>query len=235
MTSAGLDEREWHDVIDTLEKVVDYYDKMNDVGTFLQAERWRSAAAKYSGDELDVLEVGCGPGTFAKHLLARRLVCLDPSEKLLGVARRRVGNRAEYLLGQAEKLPFDDEEFNRVFCSFSYRDLKDQLAALSEFRRVLRRGGKLVVLDIAKYDNGIMSHLMNLYLHHVVPRLTKVIVPKKIRRGWDRNPYNDLWSTYRQFKTPEQIVADVRDAGFDSVVSRILSLGGAFLIVANRS
>lgn len=231
----GLDEKQWRNVIDTLEKVVEYYDRMNDIGTLFQAERWREAAARYSSDGLDVLEIGCGPGTFAKHLIARRLVCLDPSEKLLRVAQRRMGNRAEYSLGQAEKIPFEDEEFDRVFCSFSYRDLKDQLAALFEFRRVLRSDGKLIIVDIAKYDNGIMSYLMDIHLHYIVPQLAKVIVPWRMRHGWDRNPYNDLWLTYRLFKTPEQIVADVRNAGFENVASRILSLGGAFLIVADRS
>lgn len=234
MTRTGLEEQEWRDVIDTLEKVVDYYDKMNDIGTFFQAEKWRKVAASYSDDALDVLEVGCGPGTFAELLRARKLVLIEPSEKLMSVAKGRLGNRAEFVPGQAENLPFEDAQFDRVFCSFSYRDLKDQIKALVEFKRVLKRGGKLVILDIARYNEGAMSYLMNFHLHYLVPQLTRIIIPKRIRRGWGRNLYHDLWSTYRNFKTPEQIAIDVRNAGFTNVEVDILSLGGAFLLVADN-
>jgi demethylmenaquinone methyltransferase/2-methoxy-6-polyprenyl-1,4-benzoquinol methylase len=230
----GLDEKDWLDVIDTLEKVVEYYDKMNDIGTFLQAERWRREAARYSNPDLDVLEVGCGPGSFARLLRARRLVCIDPSEKLMGVAMNRVGKSAEFARGQAESLPFEDCSFDRVFCSFSYRDLRDQLKSLGEFYRVLKTGGKLVLLDIANYDSGPMRYTMSVHLHYVVPFLTRLIIPRKVRREWERNLYIDLWNTYHQFKTPAQIATDVRSVGFENVETRILSLGGAFLLVADK-
>jgi len=231
----GLDDREWHQVIDTLEKVVHYYDRMNNFATFFQAEKWRRVASEYSGADLVVLEVGCGPGAFAKHLKAQRLVCLDPSEKLMSVARDRIGDKAEFVLGEAENIQFDNEQFDRVFCSFSYRDLKNQPKSLHEFNRVLRKGGKLVILDIANHGKGLRSSGMNFHIRFVVPLIAKILIPWKIRRGWDRNHYHDLWETYRNFKTPEQIATDVRNVGLTNVEIRILSLGGAFLIIAEKS
>lgn len=235
MTRDGLDDAEWRKVIDTLEKVAHYYDRMNNFATFFQAEKWRKAAAEYSNENLDVLEVGCGPGTFAKDLKARRLVCLDPSEKLLSIAKDRIGNKAEFVLGEAENIKFGNEQFDRVFCSFSYRDFKDQKKSLGEFYRVLKKDGILVILDIANHGKGLRSLAMNFHIRYIVPMITRILIPRKIRRSWDRNPYLDLWDTYRDFKTPKQIADDVRISGFKEVEIRILSLGGAFLVIAKKS
>ncbi len=105
MDADQLNQEEWAGVIKTIERVVDYYDKMNNIVTFFRAEKWRKRAARFSGDDLDILEIGCGPGSFAKHLRGRSIVCVDPSEKLLAVAKKRLDGRAEFRQGEAERLP----------------------------------------------------------------------------------------------------------------------------------
>ena len=161
MDADQLNQEEWAGVIKTIERVVDYYDKMNNIVTFFRAEKWRKRAARFSGDDLDILEIGCGPGSFAKHLRGRSIVCVDPSERLLAVAKKRLDGRAEFRQGEAERLPSGADSFDRVFCSFSFRDFKDKRQGLTEIFRVLRSGGQGIILEIAKPKGRIRRKLLD--------------------------------------------------------------------------
>src|SRR5512136_1285340 len=148
---------------------------MNNIVTFFRAEKWRRRAASFSGDEFDVLEIGCGPGSFAKHLRGRSIVCVDPSEKLLAVAKKRLDGKAEFRQGEAEKLPSEASSFDRVFCSFSFRDFKDKRQGLEEMFRVLRSGGQGIILEIAKPDGRIRRKLLGWHLKYIVPLIARFI------------------------------------------------------------
>ncbi|HUW43218.1 MAG TPA: class I SAM-dependent methyltransferase, partial [Thermoplasmata archaeon] len=180
MDADQLNQEEWAGVIRTIEGVVDYYDRMNNLVTFFRVEKWRRKAGSFSRDGQDVLEIGCGPGSFTKRLKGKRIVCVDPSEKLLAVAKKRIAGDVDFRQGEAEHLPVDSEAFDRVFCSFSFRDFKDKRQSLTEIFRALRKGGQSIILEIAKPKGRVRRALMNWHLRYDVPLLAHLIVPSKI-------------------------------------------------------
>ena len=229
-----IEKSDWIGIVKTLEDVSDYYDRMNNLSTFFQAEKWRIAAATYSDETVDVLEIGCGPGSFASHLKGKKILCLDPSERLLKIAENRLGDKVVFSIGEAESLPADSNSFDRVFCSFSFRDFRNKRKSIDEMFRVLRNGGKAVILDITKYDRGIKSILMKSHLKHLVPLIATIVVPRNERMRWGRNPYRDLWKTYESFGTPDRFASMMREIGFLDVRIELLSLGGAFLLIGSK-
>jgi demethylmenaquinone methyltransferase/2-methoxy-6-polyprenyl-1,4-benzoquinol methylase len=225
-----LNQEEWSRVIRTIETVVDYYDRVNNIVTFFRAEKWRRRAARFSGDDLDILEIGCGPGSFAKHLRGRSIVCVDPSEKLLAVAKSRLDGRTEFRKGEAERLPAEAESFDRTFCSFSLRDFKDKRQGLREMFRVLRSGGQSIILEIAKPEGKVRKALLGWHLKYDVPLIARFIVPSDILNEGGHNVYRDLWDTYQKYESAERYAGIMKGIGFKDVAWEELTFGGAVIL-----
>ena len=117
-----------------------------------ELHRWRG-----EDDSLfDLLVIGCGTGTFGAMLTATalpaRVVGLDYAEAMCHVAEEKargtgLGDRPRFVNADSEKLPFADESFDVVTCSNSFHHYPDQAAVVREFRRVLRPGGRLMLID----------------------------------------------------------------------------------------
>lgn len=226
----GLDREEWLRIVSSIETVSDYYDRVNEISTLFQADKWRRSAIGFSGPNLDILEIGSGPGSFARLLNGRSVVCIEPSKKLIGVARLRTASNVEFAAGVAEELPLTSESFDRVFCSFSFRDFIDKAKSLMEMHRILRKGGIAVIVDIAKREEAFKSWIVKSYLKNVVPIFSKFVIPRSEMKGWNRNPYDELWITYDRFDTPARYAESMRGIGFEDVEWKLLSMGGAFLL-----
>ena len=87
----GIDDDEWEILERQLEQTIPHYDKVNTWMTFGQDKRWRKNVRKHASEGMRVLEVGCGPGSFAVDIEGVDLTCLDPSSEMLAVAKQRVG------------------------------------------------------------------------------------------------------------------------------------------------
>ena len=100
--------------------------------TFGQDSVWRKNVRSHANSGMKVLEVGCGPGSFAEDIEDVDLTCLDPSEEMLKVAKIRVNKArkergegpAQYVQAIAESIPLEDNTFDRVFCLFSFKDFR---------------------------------------------------------------------------------------------------------------
>lgn len=99
-----------------------------------------------------VLDVGCGTGALAEHVLtslpAVELSGVDISPEMLRRARRRLGDRASFVLGDSERLPFADGAFEAIICNDSFHHYPDPARAAFEMWRVLRPGGVLIIGDV---------------------------------------------------------------------------------------
>lgn len=121
--------------------------------TFLEElVRWRGIG----GEPFDLLDIGCGTGTLAAMLIASplpaRVVGLDYAESMAGVASRKAReahaeSRAAFVRADSEHLPFADASFDAVTCSNSFHHYPHQAACVREMRRVLRPGGRLMLID----------------------------------------------------------------------------------------
>ena len=130
-----------------------FYDLINTVLTLGFDKSWRSKAA----DNLtgtSVLDLGSGTGAAFAQLMNYETTALDPDKKML-----ELNIFENKVLGTAEKLPFEDKSFDNIFCSFVWRNISDTDKALDEIYRVLKPGGKFVLLDMTRPKNSILKIL----------------------------------------------------------------------------
>jgi ubiquinone/menaquinone biosynthesis C-methylase UbiE len=148
---------------------------------------------------MKVLEVGCGPGSFAEDITGVDLTCLDPSPEMLKVAKRRVDSArnsrgespADYVQAIAEAIPLPDNTYDRVFCLFSFRDFQDKEKGLEEILRVLKPGGQLVICDAGK-ANWLHGFAGRIWMSTVVQLMARYVTKKLAFRKFRADYYCPL-------------------------------------------
>lgn len=205
------------------------YDLNNRLHSLWLDQRWRRravGAAELAGGER-VLDVACGTGDLAglfRRAGAGAVVGVDFCEEMLAVARRRLRGRGiEWLLADATALPVPDASFDVVSIAFGLRNIADRSAALAEFARVLRPGGRLVVLEFDRPRSGAIAAAVRFYLDRVMPRTAAAIAAE---RG---GAYDYLHRSVRAFPPAQAIARELRRAGFAEVTTRRLTFGIAAL------
>jgi len=209
------------------------YDLMNDVMSAGIHRLWKDAMmdwlAPRPGQHL--LDVAGGTGDIAFRFLARapgsRATVLDLTQPMLDEGRRRaaagrLADRLDWVAGDAMALPFADASFDVYTISFGIRNVTRPEAALAEAFRVLRPGGRLMVLEFSRVPNAGLRRLYDLYSFHVIPRMGAAI-------AGDRDSYQYLVESIRRFPDQEMFLAMIRDAGFANARYRNLTMGVAAL------
>ncbi len=213
--------------------VASKYDIMNDVMSVGVHRLWKDAMmdwlAPRSGQNL--LDVAGGTGDIAFRFLRRapgaKAVVLDMTEGMLVEGRKRaeaekMADQLDWIVGDAMALPFEDNSFDVYTISFGIRNVTRIADALSEAFRVLKPGGRLMVLEFSQLPNPAMQKAYDLYSFNVIPRMGQLIAQ-------DRDSYQYLVESIRKFPDQEAFAGMIRDAGFENVKFRNLSLGIAAL------
>ena len=152
---------------------------------------------------------------------------LDMTESMLIEGQKRaeaaqMAEKLDWIVGDAMALPFEDNTFDRYTISFGIRNVTRIPDALSEAFRVLRPGGRLMVLEFSQLPNDGLQKLYDLYSFNVIPRMGQLI-------AGDRDSYQYLVESIRRFPDQETFAQMIRDAGFEQVSFRNLSMGIAAL------
>lgn len=232
----GADAAAWRDVQRATERVVPWYDRVNFVNTFGRVVLWRRRLARTVRPGEVVLELGSGPGSFARLVRPREFLCLDPSPFMLGVARGRLGDGPyRYLNGVAERLPFRDGTLDRVVCSFSFRQFVDKYGAIREIARVLRPGGELHVLEAARPPPGLRRAFMDSWLTIGVPAVLVALVPRRVRRDWEEQPFAAFFRSYVAMDPPEAYRDAMAASGFSPARLDYLSMRSVFHLQGVRA
>ncbi len=200
------------------------YDRIERVLALGSGPGYRRAALERAGlaAGAQVLDVGIGTGLVAREALALigphgRLVGVDPSVGMMGqVALPGV----ELLQGRAEALPRPDASSDFVSMGYALRHIADVNAAFAEFFRVLRPGGRLVVLEITKPSGRVGTALLKTYMRAVVPLIARVVG----RQRHTPELWRYYWDTIEACIAPDAVLAALRAAGFDDV-KRHVELG----------
>ncbi len=213
--------------------VASRYDIMNDVMSVGVHRLWKDAMmdwlAPRPGQRL--LDVAGGTGDIAFRFLKRApgasAVVLDMTESMLVEGRKRaeaesLGERLDWTVGDAMALPFPDASFDVYTISFGIRNVTRIADALSEAFRVLKPGGRLMVLEFSRLPNPAMQKAYDLYSFNVIPRMGQLIAQ-------DRDSYQYLVESIRRFPDQESFARMIREAGFENVKYRNLSMGIAAL------
>jgi demethylmenaquinone methyltransferase / 2-methoxy-6-polyprenyl-1,4-benzoquinol methylase len=200
------------------DRIAPVYDLMNCLMTAGLDRRWRRltvAAAVRPGDR--VLDVCCGTGDLAVEAsrAGGEVTGLDFSPRMLERARRKL-HSVTWVEGDALELPFADESFDAATVGFGVRNLADLERGLHELRRVLRRGGRVAVLEITR-PKGPLRHFYALWFDRIVPLLGKVLPGGAA--------YTYLPASVRRFPGPEELAAMLADAGFAEPRFRLFAGG----------
>ncbi|MCA9283782.1 MAG: bifunctional demethylmenaquinone methyltransferase/2-methoxy-6-polyprenyl-1,4-benzoquinol methylase UbiE [Phycisphaerales bacterium] len=212
------------------------YDLNNRLHSFFQDQRWRRKAVALvgiaPGDR--VLDVACGTGDLSEAFArAGALVTgVDFTEPMLEIARRKVARRSDldrrpdYRQGDAMNLAFPDRSFDVVSIAFGLRNVAEPARALREFHRVLRPGGRLVVLEFSEPRQPIVAALNRIYSGRVMP-LTATLLARD-RSG----AYRYLPRSVQTFASAEALAAMVREAGFEVRRQKAMTFGVCTATVA---
>ena len=214
-------------------RVASKYDVMNDLMSMGIHRVWKEAMmdwlAPRPGQRL--LDVAGGTGDVAFKFLKRAkgasaVVC-DMTESMLIEGRKRaeadrLSSALDWVVGDAMALPFPDNSFDVYTISFGIRNVTRIADALREAHRVLRPGGRLMVLEFSQIPNEMMQKAYDLYSFNVIPVMGQVV-------AGDRDSYQYLVESIRKFPTQDVFASMIRDAGFGQVKYRNLTMGIAAL------
>ena len=213
--------------------VASKYDIMNDVMSVGIHRVWKDAMmdwlAPRAGQRL--LDVAGGTGDISFKFLGRagsgHATVLDITESMLVEGRQRaeandMATQLDWAVGDAMALPFKDNTFDVYTISFGIRNVTRPQEALNEAYRVLKPGGRLMVLEFSQLPNPMMQKAYDLYSFNVIPRMGKLIAN-------DADSYQYLVESIRQFPDQETFLSMVKAAGFENASYRNLSLGIATL------
>lgn len=214
-------------------RVASRYDIMNDLMSGGVHRLWKDAMmdwlAPRPGQRL--LDVAGGTGDVAFRFLARapsaRAVVCDMTESMLIAGRQRaeadhLSASLDWVVGDAMALPFEDNSFDVYTISFGIRNVTRIPDALREAYRVLRPGGRLMVLEFSQIPNDMMQKAYDLYSFNVIPVMGQIV-------AGDRDSYQYLVESIRKFPDQETFATMIRTAGFDQVKYRNLTMAIAAL------
>ena len=213
--------------------VASKYDVMNDAMSFGIHRIWKDAMmdwlAPRPGQRL--LDVAGGTGDISFRFLDRagqgHATVLDLTEPMLVEGRKRaeaasMAGSLDWVVGDAMALPFADNSFDVYTISFGIRNVTRPQEALNEAYRVLKPGGRMMVLEFSQIPNDLMQKVYDLYSFNIIPQMGKVIAN-------DRDSYQYLVESIRKFPDQETFLQMVKGAGFEQAKYRNLTMGIACL------
>lgn len=220
------------------DRIAPRYDRLNRVLSFGTDRSWRRRAVELArlGPSEVALDIGAGTGDLSRGLLrasdpGARVIGVDLSARMLAISRQRldragVGDRYETLIASAEALPMPDASVDRVISGFTLRNIGDLPRALADLRRVLRPGGRAILLELSHPPNPLFRLAYRAYFEQVAPPLAMLL-------GGDRDAYRYLPSSLRPFPRAEALADLLRSAGFAGVRFERLSFGIAAIHVGH--
>lgn len=209
-------------------RIAPRYDLINDLQSFGLHRLWKRRLVRLAAARpgLRALDLCCGTGdvAFALARAGAEVTGFDFSQEMLAVAKQRKPSAGsgpiEFLHGDALKMPFPDAHFDIVTISYGLRNLADFAGGLREMHRVMRPGGRLVVLDFGKPPNRLWRTLYFGYLRFAVPIFGRIFCG-------DAAAYAYILESLRHYPAQEGVAAALRELGCANV--RVVNLLGGVM------
>jgi demethylmenaquinone methyltransferase/2-methoxy-6-polyprenyl-1,4-benzoquinol methylase len=215
-------------VAEMFDNISGSYDFLNHFFSAGIDNRWRKKAIAILKEDKPkvILDVATGTGDFAfeaMKLNPEKIVGVDISDGMLEIGRKKIKKREltdkmEFLNGDSENLPFNDESFDAVTVSFGVRNFQDLLAGLKEINRVLKPGGKAVILEFSKPKHFPLKQLYFGYFKYIMPLVGKIV-------SKDKSAYSYLPKSVLAFPEGKEFEAVMEKAGFSKSNQKLLTGG----------
>ncbi|MBI5932174.1 MAG: ubiquinone/menaquinone biosynthesis methyltransferase [Chloroflexi bacterium] len=198
------------------------YDLMNRLMTGFQDVRWRRLVIQLAGlkPNASMLDLGAGTGDLAREALrqfpATRVAAADFTLEMMRAGQRLA--RLDFSAADALHLPFANASFDASVSGFLMRNVIDLHKVLEEQYRVLKRGGRIVILDTTRPKKNILSPFIWIHMHFIIPTLGRLI-------SGESDAYNYLPDTTENFVTAEKMSALMAAVGFKKVGFERLMFG----------
>ncbi len=215
------------------------YDRLNHLMSLNVDKRWRKKGLKeiVDGTQQQILDVACGTGDSTVAIARKagsgsRVTGVDISEGMMALvmekaAHEGVHDRIKLQVADGENLPFENETFHRVSCAFGIRNFEHKEKGLQEFLRVLRPGGKAVILELSVPENRFVRWLYDLYFLHLMPWIGG-------RVSGNKEAYKYLPASVHAFPSPSAFCMMMGEAGFRRVRYKSFSFGLCRLYVGEK-
>ena len=216
------------------DRIAGTYDGLNH-GLSLNIDRcWRRKTVQLMPPAQHVLDVAIGTADLALEMSRRgkaeQVTGLDLSDRMMAVGKAKCEKRKiniDFVHGNAQKMPFADESFDGVTCSFGCRNFSDLDAGLKEMYRVLQPGGQVTILEFSYPTNRIVRAMYDLYFTRILPFIGRIV-------SRDKTAYTYLNRSVKSFCWGEAFVQHLHDAGFRDEHFIPLSLGIATIYTASK-
>lgn len=218
-------------------RIAPRYDLINDIQSFGLHRHWKRRLVRLAAPRpgQTALDLCCGTGDLAFALCRQgaETTGLDFSEPMLDYARKRAGNTPgreggsepntpRFIRGDAQQLPFGDNRFDIITVSYGLRNLADWKLGVDEMQRVLKPGGRLLVLDFGKPDNAVWRRFYFGYLRLFVPLLGRLFCGSF-------SAYAYILESLQQYPAQHGVAAKMSELGFERV--RIVNLLGGVMTI----
>ena len=195
-----------------------FYDRISGFFSMGSDRRYRKMALQRAGLKvgMKMLDVATGTGLVVRAALqlgldSKDIVGLDPSQGML--EENRKNNPIQLIQGYGEHIPFPDESFDFISMGYALRHVEDLRVLFEEFRRVLKPGGKVLIMEISRPRSKVAYLLMRLYMGKAVPAITRLFTGN--RDAARLMEY--YWATIAECVPPETIVSALEGSGFKDV------------------
>ncbi len=215
-------EEKSHLVAQVFQSVAPKYDLMNDLMSLGLHRLWKRFTIEQANVKPGnvVLDVASGTGDLAMAFARQvgkqgKVILSDINAAMLNRGRERledvgIVSNVDYVQANAECLPFADNEMDCITMAFGLRNVTDKQAALSSLYRILKPGGKLLVLEFSHPENAVLNQLYEWYSFHLIPKLGELVAN-------DRDSYQYLVESIRMHPDQETLKTMMQTAGFEDV------------------
>lgn len=202
------------------------YDKLNHLLSLNIDKIWRKRAVEriIENRPQKVLDIACGTGDSTIALAKAGVpvvIGLDISEGMLKVAEEKVadlGYDIRFQVGDALNIPFESDSVDGVMIAFGVRNFEDREGSLKEILRVLKPGGKLLILELSVPQSKVLEFFYKLYFLHILPFIGKLL-------SGDKSAYTYLPHSVLNFPKPAEFMQTMADCNYKQVQHKALSFG----------